>query len=230
MVLKNVIWDWNGTLLNDVDYAIGCMNRLLAARGMPKLDRDSYRRIFTFPVEDYYLRLGFDLERESFEALSREFIDHYYSSLEEPALYFGAGEIIDELAVLGIQQFILSAMEQGPLLRQLDHHGLVGRLAAIQGLDHINATSKKAEGESLLRKVKADRREILFVGDTRHDMEVARHLGLPAVILAHGHQEQNEGLPGATHICQDLWELRELLRVEYQLPPAESQRGRGSGP
>ncbi len=225
MVLKTVIWDWNGTLLNDVDYAIGCMNRLLAARGMPKLDRDSYRRIFTFPVEDYYLRLGFDLERESFEALSREFIDHYYSSLEEPALYFGAGEIIDELARLGIQQCILSAMEKGPLLRQLDNHRLVGRLATIQGLDHINATSKKAEGESLLQKMQVDRQEVLFVGDTRHDLDVARHLGLRAVLLTHGHQEQNERLPGAMNICQDLWELRELLRVEYQLPLAEGPKG-----
>lgn len=103
MKLSAIIWDWNGTLLNDVDYAIGCMNRLLTARGMPKLDRDSYRRIFAFPVEDYYLRLGFDLERESFEALSREFINHYYSSLEEPALYLGAGEIIGELARMGIE-------------------------------------------------------------------------------------------------------------------------------
>lgn len=102
---------------------------------------------------------------------------------------------------------------------------MVGRLATIQGLYHINATSKKAEGESLLQKMQVDRREVLFVGDTRHDLEVAQHLGLNAMILAHGHQEQNERLPGATNICSDLWELREPLPVKYQLPLAEAPQG-----
>ena len=216
--LSAIIWDWNGTLLDDVDYAIGCMNRVLSARGMPPLDRDRYRRIFTFPVEEYYLRLGFDLERESFATLSREFIDHYYSGLSEPVLYPGAMEIVDELVRLGLRQYILSAMEKGPLLKQLDHHRLVGRFTAIQGLDHINATGKMAEGELLLQRMQVDHGAILFVGDTRHDLEVARRLGLPAVILAHGHQEQNESLSAGGYLCQDLKKLRELLRVEYHLP------------
>ena len=66
--------------------------------------------------------------------------------------------------------------------------------------------------------MQVDHGAILFVGDTRHDLEVARHLGLQAVILAHGHQEQNESLSAGGYLCQDLRKLRELLRVEYHLP------------
>lgn len=56
-----ILWDWNGTLLDDVQLCVDALNRLLARYGYPqRYDRDQYRAIFGFPVQEYYARAGFD--------------------------------------------------------------------------------------------------------------------------------------------------------------------------
>ena len=76
-VLTHVLWDWNGTLLDDLDAAIDAMNGVLAANGLPLLDRARYRSVFGFPVQDYYGRLGFGPEHGTFEDWARAFLDAY---------------------------------------------------------------------------------------------------------------------------------------------------------
>ena len=58
---KHIMWDWNGTLLNDSHMAVMVINQTLAKRDMPTIDHERYQQIFGFPVIDYYRRLGFDL-------------------------------------------------------------------------------------------------------------------------------------------------------------------------
>ena len=71
---KHIIWDWNGTLLNDGWLFVEVMNIVLKRRKMKPITLDSYREIFRFPVKDYYMKLGFDFEKESFESSGLEFI------------------------------------------------------------------------------------------------------------------------------------------------------------
>ena len=52
-----ILWDWNGTLLDDVDLCVDALNRLLAGFGYPqRYDHERYRAIFGFPIEEYYVR------------------------------------------------------------------------------------------------------------------------------------------------------------------------------
>ncbi|UCD37500.1 MAG: HAD family hydrolase [Fidelibacterota bacterium] len=215
MQLAAIIWDWNGTLLDDVDYALGCMNQLLARREMPLLDRDRYRRIFGFPVEKYYRRLGFDFRTEPFDEVSREFIEDYYAGLSVPTPQTGAQELVRDLDAAGITQCILSAMEIEPLRYQLEINGFLEVMKYVQGLNHSHATSKVAEGKALLRQLGLSRGRVLFVGDTTHDLEVAQTMGLEALILAHGHQEIIGKGYGPHMVCRDLEELRNVLGSRY---------------
>src|SRR5262245_43055202 len=52
--IDHVIWDWNGTLLNDVTHAIDTINFLLEPRGLPLMSIERYREIFGFPIRRYY--------------------------------------------------------------------------------------------------------------------------------------------------------------------------------
>ena len=73
-----ILWDWNGTLLDDVELCVDALNRLLARFGYPqRYDREQYRAIFGFPVQDYYARAGFDFARHSFDELARSFMEDY---------------------------------------------------------------------------------------------------------------------------------------------------------
>lgn len=47
--INGIIWDWNGTLLNDADLAVQTMNQLLERRGLQVLSVDDYKSVFTFP-------------------------------------------------------------------------------------------------------------------------------------------------------------------------------------
>ena len=87
--LEHIVWDWNGTLLDDRWLTIAVMNRVLARRNMYELTEDRYLQLFTFPVIDYYRRLGFDFEKTSFSELGTEFINEYNTRAFEPQLHDG---------------------------------------------------------------------------------------------------------------------------------------------
>ena len=69
MPYKHIIWDWNGTLLDDGWLFVDVMNTILKRRKMNTITLEKYREIFGFPVKNYYIKLGFDLEKEPFEDL-----------------------------------------------------------------------------------------------------------------------------------------------------------------
>ena len=65
MKYKRVIWDWNGTLLDDFDISIDAINEMFEERGMPKFkDKEDYLKHFCFPIEKYYKNVGFDFLKE----------------------------------------------------------------------------------------------------------------------------------------------------------------------
>ena len=66
MKIKHIVWDWNGTLLNDNWLAIKAINILLKRYNLPLITLEQYLAVFTFPVIDYYKELGFDFNKTSF--------------------------------------------------------------------------------------------------------------------------------------------------------------------
>ena len=73
-----ILWDWNGTLLDDVDLCVDALNRLLAEFGYPqRYDHERYRAIFGFPIEEYYVRAGFDFTKHSFAELAEKYMEDY---------------------------------------------------------------------------------------------------------------------------------------------------------
>ena len=74
-MIKHIIWDWNGTLFNDVEMSVSVMNSILKERKLPIMTVEYYRSIFTFPVVDYYKKLNLNFKEEPFEIVGKIFID-----------------------------------------------------------------------------------------------------------------------------------------------------------
>ena len=75
---KYIIWDWNGTLLDDVKINIEIINILLSERGLPLIDStDKYRNLFSFPIQSFYKELGFTFKDEPFETVARQYAFMY---------------------------------------------------------------------------------------------------------------------------------------------------------
>ena len=183
----HLIWDFNGTLLNDVAHDIAVTNRLLVKHGLPPFENaDAYRAVFGFPVIDYYRRLGFDFSEHPFSELADEWMDDYNRGGNDAALYPDAPEILDRMNRRGVPQVLLSATERGMLLRQLDSLGIRGRFCEILGADNIHAHGKL--GLARAWRERNPNAVPLMVGDTDHDAETARAMGADIVLLTCGHQ------------------------------------------
>lgn len=183
----HVLWDFNGTILDDVDASIESANALLERHGLPPIaSPEAYRSLFGFPVIDYYRRLGFDFERDSYADLAVEWVAYYlkYSALS--TLYPDVVESLDRVKRAGISQLVLSATERGMLERQILDLGIHAYFDGLLGMENIHAYSKE-EIALRWRERNPDAR-ILLVGDTDHDSDVARAIGADCVLLSCGHQ------------------------------------------
>ena len=185
----HVIWDFNGTLFDDVDAGIESANRLLANHGLPKLvSREQYRSLFGFPIIDYYRRLGFDFSKTPYASLASEWVPYYLSCSANARLHNDAIATMEALRVRGIVQLVLSATEKNMLTQQIDDLGLSPYLDEILGLDDIHAYSKEEIG--LRWRDRHPDACVLFVGDTDHDAQVAAAMGVDCILVASGHQSR----------------------------------------
>ena len=100
----NIIWDWNGTLLDDVELCSSIMNNLLRKESLPEISIEKYREIFTFPVEEYYKLAGHSFEKKSFELLGKDFMVEYEEKKLSCKLYPFASETMDLLKEKGKKQ------------------------------------------------------------------------------------------------------------------------------
>jgi len=208
---KTVLWDWNGTLINDAWLSVAVNNELLAKRGMPPVSLEDYRKAFDFPVINYYIKLGFDLEAEPFERIAEEYIILYEKRRFECSLQEGANEVLDRFSALGICQNILSASHIESLKPFVDHYQLTPYFTQILGLDNHYAASKVQIGLDWLKKTTVKPQEILLIGDTLHDCEVAQALGADCIVVACGHQDESRLRSSGARVLSSLQELKDLL-------------------
>lgn len=189
---EHVIWDWNGTLLQDLDHAVTTVNQLLKKRNLPLLDESSYKEKFHFPIRSYYNLLGFDLDNESFEDLCEEFVALFMRGVFDCPLVPGAREILETVKKMNKVQSILSASDQISLDRMIEHFSLAKQLDYVFGIADKFAASKVYRGLELIKISQIDPQKTVLVGDTDHDLEVAKTLGVHAILVSHGHQNADK--------------------------------------
>lgn len=91
---KNIIWDWNGTILNDLDICVDIANDMLKNHGNIQLTTEEYQSVFGFPITDYYNRIGIDLEVESMEVLTKKFITSYMTKVKSCQLHENINSVL----------------------------------------------------------------------------------------------------------------------------------------
>ena len=184
---RHIIWDWNGTLINDIWLVVEIMNKMLKKRSLSEIDLKKYREIFDFPVIDYYAKLGFDFSKESFEELTVEFIGEYYARFNECKLFDGAEEVLKEISDRGISQSVLSASKEDVLTEKIKYYGIDKYFCRIMGLENHYAESKVERGKKWITELNLNPQEVLLIGDTAHDYIVSKHIGSDCLLIANGH-------------------------------------------
>ncbi len=212
--MATIIWDWNGTLLNDLGLCIDSINSLLKKRSLKILDHTSYKEVFSFPVKNYYEVIGFDFTKEDFEIPAKEFIDLYDSRVESCPLHLSAVEVLGFFRKNGCAQFVLSAMKQQMLEKTLKHNNIFHFFEGVAGLNDHYAVSKVERGKELLGEFGIDTKDAWMIGDTNHDFEVASELGINCVLVSDGHQSHERLKETGSEVVSSLAELKEKF-VEF---------------
>jgi phosphoglycolate phosphatase len=206
-VYKHIVWDWNGTLFNDIELCVNIINSVLTRRNLKALSIAEYRDIFTFPVQNYYAKAGLDFTKYSFSELGKEWMDEYHERRLESKLFDKAEEILRKIYDQGIEQSILSAYKQDTLLELVNHFNLRQYFTHLTGLDHIYATSKVDLGKELMEKLNHEKGEVLLIGDTVHDFDVSQEIGADCVLIAEGHQSKERLLECGVNVYDNFDEL-----------------------
>ena len=208
---SHIIWDWNGTLLNDAWLCVEVMNGMLLYRDLPPLSLEKYRTIFDFPVRDYYNKLGFDFTAEPFEAVGMEFMIMYNVRQNECSLFSEVPQILETLEKKGYKQYILSAREENELKQETSKLGVAGYFESVTGLKDHYAHGKSDIGKTLLKALHVPADKIIFIGDTHHDAEVAAGLGIDCILIPNGHHSKERILNCGVPVAYSLNELLEYL-------------------
>ncbi len=205
----HIIWDFNGTLLDDVDVAVAAVSDMLQSRGRGPMTRQWYREIMDMPIIRYYEKL-FDLSKVSFEQLSREFVDGYARHFSQARVMPGACRLIERFSAAGCRQVIISSFEQERLRAILRELGLAERFDTVLGAGNIRAESKIERATNWLRESGAQPDCVLVIGDLVHDWEMAQTLGARCVLLDRGHQSRGDLLRCGCPVVHNLEEIAGL--------------------
>jgi len=211
MHFQHIIWDYNGTLLNDVNLCVEVINDMLSERALPLMTVPKYRELFDFPVKDYYAKAGFDFEKESFEIVGTEFIVEYDKRQKTSKLHSGVKELLFEIKESGIKQSVLSARKEEQLLEELKHLGIYNYFEKIAGLNDHYAGGKTELGIKLISKLNIPKSKILMIGDTKHDAEVAKEVGINCILLSHGHHTKEKLETCGVEVFEDLKAAKEYI-------------------
>lgn len=187
-----VIWDWNGTLLSDVDVNVRTINILLHKRGISQIpSREAYLERFRFPVIDYYRELGFNTDVENFSDIADDYINVYNVEARDAGLYDGTREVLEAVRDMGVRQAIVSAADGDRLRGEVKSHGIDGYFTDIIGKGDNRGDGKIALGQGFVNSTGVPASKILFVGDMEHDAELAAACGCDCLLVARGHMSRD---------------------------------------
>ena len=204
---RHILWDWNGTLFDDAWLCLEIINELLARRRLPLVDNARYETCFTFPVKEFYRAVGFDFDRDSFEVLAAEFMAVYDVRRFNCRLQPGAHEVLDTLTQRGVAQSILSAYEQSRLDEMVAHLGLRGYFHHQVGLNDYYSSGKVESGKRLIADLGCAPGDVVLIGDSLHDAEVAEAMGTACLLLPCGHYSRARLLSHGAPVLNSLHDL-----------------------
>lgn len=212
--MKHIIWDFNGTLLNDTQLSLDVDNNVFEKLGIPAITIDDYRNNMTMPVRDFYPTVGVDYSVHSYETIARLWLDEFNQKAVGVGLVSGALDAIRFFHGQGRSQSVLSASYEPSLRKQCEALGLTPYMTDISGLEDESASKKTEIGRRQLRELGLEGRDVVLIGDMLTDAHLAEDLGADCILVSWGHNDLKRLLSSGLPVARDFGELEEILK-EY---------------
>ena len=203
--MRHLVWDWNGTLLDDLTLVVAATNASLASVGGPSVTADEHRRDFRRPISAYYeFVLGRPLGEGEFAHLDQAFHDAYRVGLADTRL---AADAWQAIGAWSSSQSLLSMWFHHELVPLVTGHGLDVRLSRVDGLrDLIGGGPKAPHLRAHLDALGLVGPECVLIGDSLDDAHAAESVGARIVLYAGGFTDlrrlRESGLPVAATLLE----------------------------
>lgn len=207
MKYKHIIWDWNGTLLNDTSLCTHILNESLRKRDIPEITVKQYKEKFLFPIKTFYESIGFDFNKEPFENSNTEFNTGFVNQFKSLALQAFAKDAIVKFFNDNIMQTILSASRQDRLTDQVNFFDLTKYLQHVVGTNNSHAHGKEYEGEELLSTLDISKEKTIIVGDSLLDFSVSQYLKIDCALVSNGHNDMKRLKDTDAFVFSDIQEF-----------------------
>jgi len=214
-VIRNIIFDWSGTLVNDFPFVLEATNSLFVHHGRKPFTVEEFRRKFYLPFAQFYKEYLPEVSLEQLEI-------HYHESFQElqekihPLPH--ALDILEYCKTRGIKIFLLSTIHSGHYERQSARLGLKGYFTQA----YVRALDKREYIHRILQEHSLKVDETIFVGDMQHDIETAKHGGIRSCAVLTGYDTEEK--LRAVHPDLIFENLEGLLQYLKKEAPQESPR------
>ncbi len=205
MKYTHIIWDWNGTLLDDISASLASVNDMLERRGMQHIDIKRYKECIGVPISKFYERV-FDLSKEDYPRLLEEYNKGYMYHLKDCNLSDGAEELIDYFAACGAKQAIVSSSNNVQLQQNVERFGVLECFEEVLGAADFMAESKIERAVNYLKKSPV-KPVVLVIGDLEHDLEMSNTLGADCILITTGHENPERLKKSGARLISNLREL-----------------------
>lgn len=205
MKYRSFLFDWSGTLVDDLLPTLYATNAVLGKFGVAPMGREEFRRRFRLPYPDFYDDV---LPGVPIEDLEDTFRASFKESPEGVTVLPHAREMLDWCREKEIRCFILSSMDRGIFYRQLGQFELTGHFETI----YAGVIDKRERIGEILDNHQLERSATAFVGDMAHDLAAAKHGGVDSVAVATGYDPVDRlKANDPTHFFDHLSDFREWL-------------------
>ncbi|SDZ13861.1 Phosphoglycolate phosphatase, HAD superfamily [Asanoa ishikariensis] len=207
----HLVWDWNGTLLNDFALVLSATNHALATVGGPSVTADHHRRHFIRPVADYYaMVLGRAVDADEFDQLDEIFHDAYRAGLTTCAL---ADDAVTAMRSWHGSQSLLSMWFHEDLVPAVTAFGLDGRFRRVDGVQVALGGDRAFKAGHLARHMAAlelDGASMVLIGDSLDDADAATSVGAGCVLYTGGFTDEERLRASGHPVAGTLSEAVEL--------------------
>lgn len=185
----HLVWDWNGTLLDDITAVIGATNAAFAEIGLEPITLERYRELYCVPIPRFYERLMGRLPSDDeWEAMDEAFHRHYSEHRIGCGLTDGVEELLREWRLAGRSQSLLSMYVHEQLIPVVRGYGIEDHFIRVDGRTGPSGGTKALHMErhlAALGGMAAPDRTVI-IGDAVDDAVAAAHVGARAVLYTGG--------------------------------------------
>ncbi|MEU6934705.1 HAD hydrolase-like protein [Streptomyces sp. NPDC046385] len=215
---KHLVWDWNGTLLDDIGAVIGATNAAFAELGLDQITLEQYRELYTVPVPKFYERLMGRLPTDDeWVVMDGAFHRHYWQRAENCGLTAGAAELLAQRQASGFTQSLLSLAPHEELIPLVRRHGIAERFLRVDG--RPDPSSKDGKSGHMVRHLAAlegvPAERVVVIGDAADDAVAALYVGARAVLYTGGSHSraslERVGVPVVDSLAEAVAVAEELV-------------------